>query len=59
VLDVEGFPIVLNWYLFHRKEKRLPPVALAFKNFLMEDGARLISRYTYLPWSPKKTGVQR
>jgi DNA-binding transcriptional LysR family regulator len=59
VLDVEGFPVMLNWYLVHRKEKRLPPVALAFKNFLMEDGARLISRYTYLPWSPKKTGVQR
>lgn len=58
VLDVEGFPIMLNWYLVHRKEKRLPPVALAFKNFLMEDGARLISRYTYLPWDPKKPGVQ-
>ncbi|MEO6984002.1 MAG: LysR family transcriptional regulator [Paralcaligenes sp.] len=57
VLDVEGFPIMLNWYLVHRKEKRLPPVALAFKNFLMEDGARLISKYTYLPWDPKKSDI--
>lgn len=50
VLDVEGFPVMLNWYVVHRKNKRLPPVALAFKNFLMEDGARLIAKYTHLPW---------
>jgi DNA-binding transcriptional LysR family regulator len=49
VLDVEGFPVMLNWYLVHRKNKRLPPVALAFKNFLLEDGARLIARYSNLP----------
>ncbi|AKJ67849.1 LysR family transcriptional regulator [Pandoraea thiooxydans] len=50
VLDVEGFPVMLNWFVVHRKNKRLPPVALAFKNFLMEDGARLIAKYTHLPW---------
>lgn len=50
VLDVEGFPVMLNWYLVHRKNKRLPPVALAFKNFLLEDGERLIAKYTHLPW---------
>lgn len=49
VLDVEGFPVMLNWYVVHRKNKRLPPVALAFKNFLLEDGARLIARYSNLP----------
>lgn len=49
VLDVEGFPVMLNWYVVHRKSKRLPPVALAFKNFLLEDGARLIARYSNLP----------
>lgn len=50
VLDVEGFPVMLNWFVVHRKNKRLPPVALAFKNFLLEDGARLIASYTQLPW---------
>jgi DNA-binding transcriptional LysR family regulator len=46
VLDIEGFPVMLNWYVVHRKNKRLPPVALAFKHFLMEDGAALIERIT-------------
>jgi DNA-binding transcriptional LysR family regulator len=42
VLDVQGFPLMLNWYVVHRKNKRLPPVAQAFKNFLLSDGATLI-----------------
>lgn len=46
VLDIEGFPVMLNWYVVHRKNKRLPPVALAFKQFLMEEGANLIQRIT-------------
>jgi DNA-binding transcriptional LysR family regulator len=46
VLDVQGFPLLLNWYVVHRENKRLPPVALAFKRFLMEDGAALIEKIT-------------
>jgi hypothetical protein len=46
VLDVEGFPVMLNWYVVHRKNKRLPPVAVAFKRFLMEEGAALIEQIT-------------
>lgn len=46
VLDIQGFPVMLNWYVVHRKNKRLPPVALAFKQFLMEEGASLIQRIT-------------
>lgn len=46
VLDVVGFPVMLNWYVVHRRNKRLPPVALAFKNFLMSDGATLIEQIT-------------
>ncbi|MNS65906.1 HTH-type transcriptional activator CmpR [compost metagenome] len=46
VLDIEGFPVMLNWYVVHRKNKRLPPVALAFKQFLMEEGSALIERIT-------------
>jgi DNA-binding transcriptional LysR family regulator len=44
VLDVQGFPLMLNWYVVHRRSKRLPPVAQAFKDFLLSDGASLISQ---------------
>ncbi len=44
VLDVQGFPLMLNWYVVHRRTKRLPPVAQAFKDFLLSDGASLISQ---------------
>ena len=44
VLDVPGFPLMLHWYVVHRRSKRLPPVAQAFKDFLLNDGAALISR---------------
>jgi LysR family transcriptional regulator, low CO2-responsive transcriptional regulator len=44
VLDVQGFPLMLNWYVVHRRSKRLPPVAQAFKRFLMTDGAALLEQ---------------
>ena len=44
VLDVQGFPAMLNWYLVHNRTKRLAPVAAAFKEFLLRDGAPLIER---------------
>ncbi len=31
VLDIAGFPVMLNWLVTHQNHKRLPPVALAFK----------------------------
>ena len=43
VLPVQGFPLMLDWYVVHRNDKRLPPVARAFKEFLLRDGARLIA----------------
>jgi LysR family transcriptional regulator, low CO2-responsive transcriptional regulator len=46
VLDVQDFPAMLNWYLVHNRTKRLPPVATAFKDFLLRDGAVLIERLT-------------
>ena len=42
ILDVQRFPLMLHWYLVHRRGKRLPPVAQAFKSFLAQDGAALI-----------------
>ena len=53
VLDAQGFPVMLNWYVIHRKNKRLPPVALAFKNFLLSDGATLIQKI--IPFTSKRT----
>ena len=46
VLDVKNFPVMLDWYVVHRQHKALPPVAQAFKSFLMRDGAALITRFT-------------
>jgi DNA-binding transcriptional LysR family regulator len=53
VLDVQGFPLMLNWFLVHRTKKRLPPVAAAFKRFLMTDGAALIEDITRFSTHPR------
>lgn len=50
VLDVQGFPLTLNWYVVHLRNKRLPPVVQAFKDFLLDDGASMIS--TIVPFDP-------
>ncbi len=39
-LDVEGFPIMRHWYLVHRHGKRLSPLAQAFWDFVLQEGAR-------------------
>ena len=44
VLDVRGFPLMLNWFVVQRRHKRLPPVAQAFKDFLLSEGAGLIAQ---------------
>ena len=55
ILDVRGFPLMLNWYLVHRENKRLPPVALAFKEFLIEDGGALIETITGIHATPRES----
>jgi DNA-binding transcriptional LysR family regulator len=59
VLDVQDFPLMLNWYVVHRKNKRLPPVAEAFKKFLMSDGAALIQQIVGLDPQPEKRAKAR
>jgi LysR family transcriptional regulator, low CO2-responsive transcriptional regulator len=64
VLDVQGFPLMENWYVVHRRDKRLLPVASAFKAFLIEDGAALIERNTHIgalraARAPRKPGAPR
>ena len=48
VLDVQGFPLMLDWYVVHRKNKRLPPVAAAFRSFLLTEGAAQIEAITHV-----------
>jgi hypothetical protein len=43
---------MLDWYLVHRARKRLPPVANAFRRFLVTEGAALMEDITHF-------GVQR
>lgn len=42
VLDVKGFPIPRNWYIAHLKDKRLTPVATAFKEFVLLEASNFI-----------------
>jgi DNA-binding transcriptional LysR family regulator len=49
VLPVQGFPLMLDWYVVHRNDKRLPPVARAFREFLLSEGAALIDKLIPMP----------
>jgi LysR family transcriptional regulator, low CO2-responsive transcriptional regulator len=44
ILEVRGLPLMLNWYVVHRRGKQLPAVARAFRQFLLDEGAPLIER---------------
>jgi DNA-binding transcriptional LysR family regulator len=57
VLDVQELPVMHNWYLVHRRNKRLPPVAQAFREFLLTHGATLLEQITRL--DPKLLHTQR
>jgi DNA-binding transcriptional LysR family regulator len=36
LLDIVGLPHIGHWYITHRAQKKLPPAALAFKEFVIE-----------------------
>ena len=42
ILDVAGLPIMRDWYVIHLREKRLSPIAEAFRAFLLERGAGIL-----------------
>ena len=44
VPDVLHFPIMRQWYVMHRKGKRLSPIAQAFKDFLLEEAAGILRK---------------
>lgn len=37
VLDVEGFPVLREWYVVHRAGKRLSALAQAFRDFILSE----------------------
>jgi DNA-binding transcriptional LysR family regulator len=45
VIAVKGFPVMRQWYVVHRRDRRLPPVTDAFQRFVVQEGARLIRRH--------------
>jgi DNA-binding transcriptional LysR family regulator len=54
VLDVVGFPAQFDWFVVHRRNKRLPAVAQAFKKFLLSDGAQLMASWFDAPPKPRR-----
>ena len=49
ILDVEGFPVMRQWYVVRRSDRRLPRIAQAFERFVIDNGARLIGRDAVKP----------
>ncbi|MCW5618566.1 MAG: LysR family transcriptional regulator [Nitrosomonas sp.] len=44
ILDVQGFPILRNWYVVIRRNKRLSAIAQAFRDFLLKEAEELMQR---------------
>jgi len=44
LLAVSGLPVMREWFVIHRRGKRLSPAAQAFRSFLLAQGATLIAR---------------
>jgi DNA-binding transcriptional LysR family regulator len=42
VLNVEGLPILKDWYVVHRPGKRLSPTAQGFKEFVLNEAANIV-----------------
>ena len=45
-LDVDHTPIVRTWYVVHHSERWLPPAAAAFRDYLLDEGARKVETET-------------
>jgi len=41
ILDVDQFPIMRQWYLVHRRGKRLSPIARGFREFILNEATSL------------------
>jgi DNA-binding transcriptional LysR family regulator len=45
VIAVKGFPVMRQWYVVHRRDRRLPLITQAFQRFVVKEGARLIRKH--------------
>ncbi len=46
LVDIEGLPQINHWYVSHLSHKKLSPAALAFKEFLVEQGGALMDSWS-------------
>jgi len=45
-VDIEGMPLMGNWYITRMSQKKLSPAARAFKDFLIEQGGALMDSWS-------------
>jgi DNA-binding transcriptional LysR family regulator len=45
VVAVKGFPVMRQWYVVHRRDRRLPRITEAFQRFVVKEGAQLIRKH--------------
>jgi LysR family transcriptional regulator, low CO2-responsive transcriptional regulator len=45
-LDVDHTPIMRTWYVVHHPQRWLPPAAAAFRDYLLDEGARKVESET-------------
>ncbi|MDX1253144.1 MAG: LysR family transcriptional regulator [Gammaproteobacteria bacterium] len=57
ILDVASFPIIRHWYLVHQRDKRLSPIAQAFKDFILDEAKSLLEDMRNSP--PPNTSPQK
>jgi DNA-binding transcriptional LysR family regulator len=43
-LDIEGLPIVRQWFVLHRADRPLSPAARAFQDFAQRRGAEFLPK---------------
>ncbi|HEY5760964.1 MAG TPA: LysR family transcriptional regulator [Steroidobacter sp.] len=44
MLNVTGLPLIRDWFVIHMRDKRLSPIAVAFRSFLLEKAAAIIHK---------------
>jgi len=43
-LKVTGLPLVRDWFVIHLRDKKLSPIADAFRSFLLDRGAAIMKQ---------------
>jgi DNA-binding transcriptional LysR family regulator len=44
LVRVKGFPVMRQWYVVQRRDRKLPRITEAFQRFVVKEGARLIRK---------------